>query len=311
MMNENVEIPDEDFIAKEAIELQIIKKHFLGLLVFFILAFAITWVLQIPNILYSYSIISIPDWSKLVFGGLATFGPTFAAIIAIAIFEGKKNIAQMFTKGIKSKFSKIWLIPIFVLFPTIAAITFLLVLPIDGYTLAIGYYKDAGLYVGVIFLGFFIGGPLGEEFGWRGYALDKLQKRHSTLTSSIVIGIFWSLWHLPLHFIRGTTQSMIPIWVFFVITATSSIFYTWIYNNTNGSILAVILLHWIANIAVALLPYWQLGVIKNQQPDNLLIPTYGMIIGLVITLIIAIVVVANYNMTRRNLMYQIKPKYKV
>ncbi|HUT80285.1 MAG TPA: type II CAAX endopeptidase family protein [Candidatus Bathyarchaeia archaeon] len=310
-MAENKEITDDQYIAKEIQENHKEKKRVVGLLVFFILAYAITWILQIPNILNSYSIIVLPDWGKLVLGGLATFGPTIAAIITIAIFEGKKNIELLFKKGINGNFSKIWLIPIFLLFPTMAALAFLFTLPLDGYTLVSGYYEDTGLYLGAIVISFFVGGPLGEEFGWRGYALEKLQKRRSPLISSIIVGIFWSLWHIPLHFIDGTTQSYIPIWAFLLITTTSSIFYTWIYNNTNKSVLAVILLHWISNIAGALIPYWQLGLINNQQPDYLILPTYGMIFGFIITLLTAISIVIVYKMTKRlNYQYHIKPESK-
>lgn len=53
---------------------------------------------------------------------------------------------------------------------------------------------------------------LPEEYGWRGYALDRLQEHLGALPASLVLGSIWSLWHLPLHFIPGTTLKSIPIW---------------------------------------------------------------------------------------------------
>lgn len=93
---------------------------------------------------------------------------------------------------------------------------------------------------------------LAEEFGWRGYILDPLQRKHNALISSIIIGFFWSLWHLPLFFINGTYQQSlglfsIEFWMFFIIILPQTIFYTWIFNNTNRSILSAMLLHFCVN----------------------------------------------------------------
>ncbi|WP_243637817.1 CPBP family intramembrane glutamic endopeptidase [Natrarchaeobius oligotrophus] len=94
--------------------------------------------------------------------------------------------------------------------------------------------------------------PLLEELGWRGYALDRLQLNWSALTASLILGVVWSVWHLPLFFIEGSFQhdsigfGTAGFWLFTVgIVALSPVF-TWVYNHTARSILVVILLHgWI------------------------------------------------------------------
>ncbi len=97
------------------------------------------------------------------------------------------------------------------------------------------------------FLPLLIIGPLSEEIGWRGYALERLQTRWNALTSSIIIGLVWSLWHLPLFMMVGTSQHElgIPFFGFLIKMTASSIIYTWLYNNTNQSLWSAILLHWL------------------------------------------------------------------
>ena len=98
-------------------------------------------------------------------------------------------------------------------------------------------------------------GPLSEELGWRGYALDRLQTRWNALAASLILGSIWSLWHLPLWFIIGTGQSGggCPFLAFLIGTTATSIFYTWLYNNTDRSIWSAVLLHWAYTYAVKVL----------------------------------------------------------
>jgi membrane protease YdiL (CAAX protease family) len=80
-------------------------------------------------------------------------------------------------------------------------------------------------------------GPLPEELGWGGYALDRLQDRYSALASSLLLGTAWTLWHLPLFFIEGTYQNSLGLgspafWSYTVVMIPQSILMTWIYNHT-------------------------------------------------------------------------------
>jgi len=98
-------------------------------------------------------------------------------------------------------------------------------------------------------------GPLPEELAWRGYALDRLQKKWNAFYSSIILGILWVLWHLPLFFMVGTYQSgeiiigSMRFWLNYCagIIATT-ILMTWVYNNTNRSTLLAILSHFMVNL---------------------------------------------------------------
>jgi membrane protease YdiL (CAAX protease family) len=98
-------------------------------------------------------------------------------------------------------------------------------------------------------------GPLSEEIGWRGYALGRLQTRWNALTSSLIVGLVWALWHLPLFMMVGTSQHElgIPFMPFLIELTASSILYTWLYNNTKQSLWSAILLHWLYTYAAQVL----------------------------------------------------------
>ncbi len=94
--------------------------------------------------------------------------------------------------------------------------------------------------------------PFIEELGWRGYVLDRLQETKSALTSSLILNVVWSLWHLPMFFIPDSYQAGLGVgtlefWLFIVGIVPLGFAFTWIYNNTRRSILAVILFHSMVN----------------------------------------------------------------
>jgi len=91
--------------------------------------------------------------------------------------------------------------------------------------------------------------PILEELGWRGYALDRLQLRWSALTASLILGVVWSVWHVPLFFVEGSFQhdavgfGTTGFWLFTAGIVALSVVFTWIYNNTDHSVLGIVVLH--------------------------------------------------------------------
>lgn len=111
--------------------------------------------------------------------------------------------------------------------------------------------------------------PFIEELGWRGYVLDRLQEKHNALISSLILGIVWSVWHLPTFFIRDSYQASLGIgtpafWLFFAGIIPLTFIFTWVYNNTNRSTLAVILFHAMVNFTGELFTL-------TERADNLTI----------------------------------------
>lgn len=99
-----------------------------------------------------------------------------------------------------------------------------------------------------------IAAGLGEEFGWRGFLLPRLQTRHNALVSGLIVGVAWAIWHMPLFFIKGTSQyeqaqdGLLPaILGYSLLVIASSIQFTWVFNNTKGSVLLAAVLHGASN----------------------------------------------------------------
>jgi membrane protease YdiL (CAAX protease family) len=103
----------------------------------------------------------------------------------------------------------------------------------------------------------FLGGPLGEELGWRGFALPRLQTRQTAYRASLLLGLIWGLWHIPLYFVPGTgqfetvsggTDPAFAIGAFVGWTIGLSILFTFLFNETRGSLIVVILFHTSINL---------------------------------------------------------------
>jgi hypothetical protein len=100
-------------------------------------------------------------------------------------------------------------------------------------------------------------GPLGEELGWRGFALPRLQERTGPLAGSLILGVLWAAWHLPLFFIPEWTGSIDPavlMLAYFSWVVPFAVFMTWVFNHTKGSLITATLLHTALNAAIGLVP---------------------------------------------------------
>jgi membrane protease YdiL (CAAX protease family) len=84
---------------------------------------------------------------------------------------------------------------------------------------------------------------VGEEIGWRGYALPKLLQSHSAVAANLILGILWGGWHLPTFFVPGAPQAGIPFVAFLLFTTGASVLFTWLYLHTRGSLLLATLFH--------------------------------------------------------------------
>ena len=102
-------------------------------------------------------------------------------------------------------------------------------------------------------------GSLSEELGWRGFALGRLQSTQNAFVSSIILGVIWFCWHLPLFFVNGTTQKLwgfgsVGFFGFFLFLMASTFIITWAYNRNRKSLLSAVLIHCISNLVLNLVP---------------------------------------------------------
>ena len=120
---------------------------------------------------------------------------------------------------------------------------------------------------------FFGGGPLGEEIGWRGFALPRLQARFGPLRASLILGLLWAFWHLP-HFLTsaqrgGPGMSLSVLYfnlpVFLVMVVALSIVFTWVFNRTEGSLFIAMLLHASINTFAGVTGLFTASIVKRSD----------------------------------------------
>jgi membrane protease YdiL (CAAX protease family) len=194
---------------------------------------------------------------------LGAIGPTLSGIILTLLSKDQEE-KRDFRRRIfnPTLISWKWYLVILAIFPATYAVSLLIHaltggdyrLVLDNIGKTIGNPEAIGAFV---ILNIFLG-PLSEELGWRGYALDRLQNRTSALGASLMIGFLWAIWHIPLNYIgiaRAETSAFsFEFLMYIVYTMALAVLITWVYNNTNRSILAAFLMHYLANFIPPLWP---------------------------------------------------------
>ena len=215
---------------------------------FYILAFGFSWLGMISGVL---TLRDIPPFDNFYFQLLFIFyaiGPALAAVIVSQVAHGKRGIQNLLRGLIRWRVGFGWYVVAVLgaggLLLAAQAVTTLL-----GLSATIAMPK-----VNLSILGFTVNflATTCEEVGWRGFALPHLQKRYNALIASLIVGVLWGLWHLPLILLGGPMSEYPFLW--FISIVAGAFVYTWIYNSTKGSILPVALFHGSGNIFGAFIP---------------------------------------------------------
>lgn len=244
-----------------------------GLVLFFALTFGWTWALWwgAARVMHAAPITA----SVLqVLGGL---GPSAAAVAVVALRQGRSGLRRWLARCLAWRVGWLRMVLALVLPACVMGWAAWLHLALGG-TLpdspARGHLMLVALNF-VLVLG--VGGPLGEEFGWRGYALPAMQARWGWRTASLALGIAWAAWHLPLFYGGDTVQSHLPLGLFAASIVAASVVFAWLYNQTPGSVLPVLLLHTAINAWPLLIPVLPTPDGKHPQPLQWLVATLVLI----------------------------------
>src|SRR5215203_3623504 len=217
---------------------------------FFALAYALTWLAWSPWYLSEDGIGLLPYDGESISDYLNTvaliLGPTLSAFIMTSVTGGRDGVRRLLRRIVLWRVGFRWYL--FVLLG-IPAIVVLSTVAMPG---ALASFQAAALpstlllYVvaGLFFL--FAGGPVFEEIGWRGFALPRLQRLYGPLVGSLVLGVLWALWHLPLFLIPSWDTphgNYLDVALFVIWAVSTTIVLTWVFNNTKGSVLLAILAH--------------------------------------------------------------------
>ena len=224
------------------------------LLSFFVLANLLSWIVWAPLAVagLGWTTERYPPYLHLV-GGL---GPLMAALIVTAVCAGRAGLARLIETGWAVRGRLSWIV-----FAVVAPLLLLVASAAVLRVIGPGHvaWADVGKSVeypalgraayavaNVLFYGF------GEEVGWRGFALPRLQARRSALTAALFISGAWAVWHLPLFAFAGGLSSLgiggVAGWLSSIVTG--SILMTWLFNTSRGSVVAVAVFHGVLDIVM-------------------------------------------------------------
>jgi membrane protease YdiL (CAAX protease family) len=266
----------------------VVQRHQLA--TYFGLTFAISWAIWLGLILGS---LPIQTPAGAVLNIVAIGGPSIAALV-LATLLGRCELRRLLAGFSLSRLSVRWTVVALVLPLAMMAAAIAVSVTVFGAPRPAVTVGVAGVVVAKFVRVLFLGGPVGEELGWRGFALPRLQQHRNALDASILLGLVWGLWHLPLYFVLGTGQSELlragtspafAIGGFIGWTIGLSVLFTWLFNQTGGSLIVVILFHAAVNLA-AFLP----TAVGSGGPASLL--------NVLITWLVAIAVVVRFGRAR-------------
>ncbi|MBT8421799.1 MAG: CPBP family intramembrane metalloprotease [Gammaproteobacteria bacterium] len=215
------------------------------LLSYFVLAYAFTWAIEIPVALGARGSIDfhLPMWIE----ALAAFGPFAAAIIVLRVTDGPDGVSRLLASLVRWRVPPLWL-AMTVVPPFLVMIAALAMTGETGKLFSGQLCRDlmdAGKMLELIFISSLIRG-VGEEPGWRGYALPMLREKHGPLVATLLLWPVWAVWHLPAFLARPEFAAGAAIGFTFGILAATA-WTTLLYDKTR-SVLMLVLWHTLVNI---------------------------------------------------------------
>jgi membrane protease YdiL (CAAX protease family) len=268
---------------------------------YFVLAFAFTWALWVPAALEARGLIS-PLPVPATF--LGAFGPLAAAMVVTALESGRAGLRSLLDRVVRWRVAPVWygvaiLGPIALMLAAIALHVVLGGQP-PSLGLLIGALPTLLIYIVYMMLTV----ALGEEVGWRGYALPALQARYSALIASLILGVMWALWHLPVFFNPDTFYSNLPFGLWLAYLIPFAVLITWVFNSAGGSVLMAMFFHAVLNASGEL---WktipEYSVKPSTAAEAVAVNVHTNLMGAIILWVSAIIVVLVYgsrNLSRRS-----------
>jgi len=212
---------------------------------FFLLTLVLSWSAWVPA-----AVAAVQGQQSMLaptglLGGLARWTPGLVAVLVVALAGGKASVAGLLRPLRIWRAGLGWYLFVLAYPATIhfvgRGIDILLGRAAELTSPLVANYGERYAAMVPVVILFAFPGVFAEELGWRGFALPRLQERRNALLSSVVLGIFWGLWHIPLFVYFDYALPTLIVELFTFVPAT--VLYTWVYNNTRGSLLLVSLLH--------------------------------------------------------------------
>jgi len=222
-----------------------------SIITYFVLAYALSWCAFIPLALSAQGILQgVPSWLHFV----GAFGPLLAAFFVTWRTNGKAGLRELLGRMTRWRIGLRWIL-IAILSPVVLFMIAILILRmVTGTWPNLDQFGFIAEFPRLSWIGgwllWILTFGLGEETGWRGFALPRLQNSLNARSASLILGLLWAGWHIPVFFYNYEI-SFFGILAFLIGILSGSAFLTWLYNSTVGSVLATILWHGAYNAAVA------------------------------------------------------------
>jgi membrane protease YdiL (CAAX protease family) len=211
------------------------------------LAFGFTWVLYLAGG-------QIEGPAAEVLRTASAFGPSLAALVLVLAARGRAGLWQWVRALCRWRLRWWWHVGTLAAPPAVLGVGVLVHRALGGQPGTSEHDPRMWWMIPVVFvIVLVVGGPLGEEFGWRGYALPRLQQVMGPVAASLLLGVLWGMWHLPRMVDPTSVQYLVPWWIFLGQVVVMSVFYTWLLNRT-ASVVPALTLHASFNTSVGLLP---------------------------------------------------------
>jgi membrane protease YdiL (CAAX protease family) len=246
------------------------------LIAFFAIAYSLTWIGWIvPDRIYTGTLLS--GMLALPFLLLVP-GPLYAALIVTAVTEGKTGVMALLRKFTAWRVGWGWFAMALLLAPVICVTPAYLNMffGAPNSTMALAAALPTMLMMFAIRLVNPLDGPMQEELGWRGFALPRLQERHSMLAASAILGVLVVIWHAPL-----VVLGMLPAYALFG-TFAFTIVFGWLFNNVKGSVLMTLMAH--AADGLVMTGYLNLNAVDSERHIMLLIGVWIVAAAVVVLL---------------------------
>jgi uncharacterized protein len=262
-------------------ECKTMNKETKNLVIFLIATFIWTWVCYAPIAAGRHSPYEMPWMIFLILGGM---GPSLMGVAMVLLVHDREQRRDYWRRCFSlRRIGMLWWLVILLIFPVIIGLSIAIDVAMGGSMPGMEMLRNLIANPVTIPLTAFISfmsGPWAEEFGWRGYALDRIIKPLGAIRGSIVLGLIWGVWHLPLFFMSATWHSEIGFeltgfWTFTLRSVGLGLIMTWVYLNTDRSILSGILMHFTSNFSGQLLaPY----SVRFEVVSMILMLTIGLIL---------------------------------
>lgn len=249
---------------------------------FFIVAFAWTWALLIPLMLMGLGVIPVTEKLyqslQIPLIGLSAFGPGIAACYSMRTLEGKGSVRRYLRGLLDFRFGwRAWLFPVLI-FGGVAFLSW--ILPEVWGAPRVGMSLSSIWLFPVYYLVMVLIGGGQEELGWRGYILDPMEERMGPWLANLVLGLVWAVWHLPLFFSPGTSQSYINFGGFLMLTVGYSYIFSWLRQLSGKRTMASVFTHGTGNVVSILFP--TVLTLGGAQPRFWIRVSLMLLIGLII-----------------------------